>query len=92
MKILKIKTIWQDCATMRDKYWAEIKEKECDLQFVYVGDTERYVGQKMTIPFAEIARRVFRRAKMKVDDRYSNQQHILLYFEWIPDTPQKKLI
>jgi hypothetical protein len=82
MKSIKIKTLFQGQAAIRDKYQYQAYKEGINLT---------YKDETMVIPAGEFFNRVLARSDKPVTDRFSNESHYLLYLEWKPDIAQLSL-
>ena len=82
MRKIKIKTIWQGKVAIRDKQLDEAWGQR--LLFVHG-------NEKMIINPGEIKKKIVGKSKIPFRDRYSREQHYLVYFKWqpMPDNQQK---
>ena len=81
---IEIKTVWQGKVGIRDKYVDKAQNQKKDL-YIFKGN------DAMIIPWAEINRLIVGKSDFPVPDRYSNESHYLVYFDWKPTTLQPSL-
>lgn len=77
LKTIRIRGLWQGKAGIRDKY-LEL-DGFSDIMLVLPS------GEKMTIGKFEIKSLVVAKSDEPFVDRYSNEKHYLIYYEWRPD-------
>jgi len=85
VKRIRINTIWQGKVGIREKQVLKALENKQDLLFVRR-------GEKMLIPYQFITNRIVGKSKESFLDRFSNERHYLMYFDWKPTIIQKSLI
>ena len=74
---LKVDSIWQGKAAIRDKYYADAVNEGLVLE---------YRGKIMTIPKGMVEKKMAFKSKQPFKDRYSNTSHYLYYFNWREDS------
>lgn len=75
---VKIKTIWQGQVGLRDKYIKKVRDGGYDLEI-------RHEDKVMTIPNNLLEKKIHARSEKPFYDRFSGNEHYLLYFLWQPD-------
>ena len=81
---VEIKTTWQSKVGIRDKYVNEAQNRGKDL-YIFKGN------DAMLIPWGKIDLVKVGKSEFPVPDRYSNESHYLIYFDWKPTTLQLSL-
>ena len=81
---VKIKTIWHGKVGIRDKYVEKARREKDDICIVKGNDM-------MIVPFEKIGEAIVGKSEFPMKDRYSKENHYLLYFHWRPTTVQQKL-
>jgi len=76
--VIKIRSIWNGQVGIRDKYVKDAVEYNYDLYIVY-GD------RRMTLENNKIAKSIKGRSNNKFKDKFSNEWHYLIYFDWKPN-------
>ena len=70
--------MWNGKVALRDKYIEEVK-KSGDELVIEMNE------KKMTIPFEKLETSIKGRSEQSFFDRFSQQSHFLIYFDWKPD-------
>ncbi len=81
---VRVNKPWHGMIAIRDKYYMEaLKESR--------GLVIKCEGNSMLIPSNNVKGMVKSISKQYFKDRYSNERHRLIYFDWKPSSIQKKL-
>jgi hypothetical protein len=85
MILIKLKSKWNGMVAIREKYLNEaIKTKQ--------GISMSLNGEIMDIKYNNLISSITARSKKPVLDKYSNETHYLIYFNWKPLVNQMKLL
>ena len=82
---INVKTVWLNKVGIRDKFVREAESKG-------EGITIQHGDAQMVIPASEIRYKTVGRSVEPFFDKFSNEKHYLIYFEWRPDLKQAILL
>jgi len=80
-----VKTEYQGMIAIRDKYIKEAINAGEDLVI-------HHDGESMRIPCAKINDRIFTTSDKPFTNRYERDSHYLIYFPWVPDAKQGRML
>jgi len=75
---IKARSLWQGQVGLRDKYYREAIKNKDGLEIYYK-------DQVMIIPAEEVDKKCRGISKEFFQDRFSNERHQLVYFDWKPE-------
>ena len=82
---IKIKSVWQGKIGIRDKYVNQALRKKEGLEITCQGEF-------MIIPTEKIEEKITGKSKEHFKDKFSEEWHYLIYFNWKPNNKQGKLL
>ncbi|MAG44533.1 hypothetical protein CL633_01455 [bacterium] len=83
---VKVKKTWHDMVAIRAKYYDAARKNKRDICI-------RVNQDQMILKCEELeSKRVPMKNPVKVFDKFSGEEHILIYFKWQPSTVQQQLI
>jgi len=82
---IKVKSTWQGKVGIRDKYVNQaIREKQ--------GLDISCQGEFMIIPAEKVKEKMIGKSQKHFKDKFSEEWHYLIYFNWKPNNRQGKLL